>query len=202
MKVYIGPYKDWIGPYQIAEKLLFWMDKADDRIDSLGEWLAKDKNGDESRFSRFCNWFHGKKKRKIEINIDEYDTWNMDHTLALIALPMLKQLRATKHGAPLVDDEDVPVHLRSMAAEPKENKWDIDSNHFKRWDWVMDEMIYAFTMKIGQSSDDEDDDWNTQIYMREPQGWNYAKLEEVKIIQDRINNGFRLFGKYYQGLWD
>ena len=202
MKVKIGPYKDWIGPYQIAEKLLFWMDKADDRIDSLGEWLAKDKNGDKSRFSRFCDWFHGKKKRKIEIHIDEYDTWNMDHTLALITLPMLKQLRATKHGAPFVDDEDVPEHLRSTAAEPKENKWDTDSNHFKRWDWVMDEMIYAFTMKIGQSSDDEDDDWNTQIYMREPQGWNDAKLEEAKIIQDRISNGFRLFGKYYRALWD
>ena len=142
------------------------------------------------------------RKRKIKVRIDEYDTWNMDGTLSYIILPMLKQLKAIKHGAPLVDDEDVPEELRSTAAEPKEDEWDTDSNHFKRWDWVMDEMIYAFTMKIGQSSDDEDLDWNTQIYMREPQGWDDAKLEEAKIIQDRINNGFRLFGKYYQGLWD
>jgi len=29
MKINIGPYINYLGPYQIAEKLLFWMDKAD-----------------------------------------------------------------------------------------------------------------------------------------------------------------------------
>lgn len=195
MKVKIGPYKDWIGPYQIAEKLLFWMDKADDRIDSLGEWLAKDKNGDESRFSRFCDWFHGKKKRKIEIHIDEYDTWNMDHTLALITLPMLKQLRATKHGAPFVDDKDVPKHLRSTAAKKKENEWDLDDNHFKRWDWIMDEMIYAFETKL-------DEDWDLAIYEKYGKEWTKKAIAERDSIRNRASNGFRLFGKYYQALWD
>jgi hypothetical protein len=32
---------------------------------------------------------------------------------------MLKQLNATKQGAPLVEDEDVPEHLRSTAAPAK-----------------------------------------------------------------------------------
>ena len=63
-------------------------------------------------------------ERKIVIHIDDYDTWSMDHTLAPIIAPMLKQLKATKHGAPFVDDEDVPEHLRSTNAKPKENKWD------------------------------------------------------------------------------
>jgi len=31
--------------------------------------------------------------RKENVHIHDYDTWNMDHTLALIALPMLKQLK-------------------------------------------------------------------------------------------------------------
>jgi len=44
-------------------------------------------------------------KRVETILLDPYDTWNMDHTLALIIVPMLKQLKATKHGAPCVDDE-------------------------------------------------------------------------------------------------
>jgi len=26
--------------------------------------------------------------------------------------------------------------------------------------------------------------------------------EGMKVVEDRIQNGFRLFGKYYQGLWD
>ena len=41
MKVHIGPYKNWFGPYQLAEKLLFWMDKdKDDKVHDFGSWLA------------------------------------------------------------------------------------------------------------------------------------------------------------------
>ena len=35
MKVTIGKYVDWFGPFQLAEKLLFWMDKDDDRVYNL-----------------------------------------------------------------------------------------------------------------------------------------------------------------------
>ena len=191
MKVYIGPYRNWTGPYQIAEKLLFWMDKnKDSRVDNFGEWLAK-----SDTIVNVCEWIYSKKKRKTKIRIDKYDTWNMDHTLALIVLPMLKQLKSTKHGSPLVDDEDVPENLRSTAADAKENEWDTDSNHFKRWDWVMDEMIYAFEMEL-------DEDWDLRIYEKHGKDWPPEALAERKVIQDRIANGFRLFGKYYQGLWD
>jgi hypothetical protein len=89
----------------------------------------------------------------------------------------------------------VPEHLRSTDAEPKEYEWDTDSNHFKRWDWVMDEMIYAFEMEI-------DEDWDLRIYEKHGKDWPPEALAERKVIQDRIQNGFRLFGKYYQGLWD
>jgi hypothetical protein len=56
-----------------------------------------------------------------------------------------------KHGAPFVDDEDVPDHLKSTAAPAKENEWDTDANHFARWDWVLDEMIFAFECKTDDS---------------------------------------------------
>ena len=71
-------------------------------------------------------------KQKKEIRIDRQDTWNMAETLADIILPMLKQLKETKHGAPFVDDEDVPEELKSTSAPTKENDWDTDDNHFKR----------------------------------------------------------------------
>lgn len=191
MKAYIGPYRSWIGPYQIAEKLLFWMDKnKDSRVHNFGEWLAK-----SDTLCRICEWTYSKKKRKTKIRIDKYDTWNMDHTLALIVLPMLKQLRDTKHGSPLVDDEDVPEHYRSTAAESKENEWDTDSNHFKRWDWVLEEMIYSFEKEL-------DEDWEMEIYKRGGESWTDEKFAQRKVINDRIQNGFRLFGKYYRGLWD
>jgi len=194
VKIYIGPYKNWIGPYQIAEKILFWMDKDDDRLGNFGDWLAKSK-----MLCSICDWLDSMKNRKTKIRIDRYDTWNMDHTLALIILPMLKQLKSTKHGSPYTDDEDVPEHLRSTAATPltqdEKDCGHTDDLWFKRWDWIMDEMIYAFEMEL-------DEDWDLNIYQREPEGWDDAKFAERKVIQDRIANGFRLFGKYYQGLWD
>jgi hypothetical protein len=85
-----------------------------------------------------------KGEQKKSIKIDPWDTWSMDHTLALIIHPMLKQLFKSKQGAPYTEDEDVPEHLRSTNAKPKKNDWDIDSNHFKRWDWIMKEMIWVF----------------------------------------------------------
>ena len=79
--------------------------------------------------------------RKISVKLHKWDSWNADNTIAIIAHPLLIQLKETKHGAPLVDDEDVPDELKSTSAPPKENDYDVDGNHFKRWDWVMDEMI-------------------------------------------------------------
>ena len=198
MKVYIGPYCNWIGPYQIAEKILFWMDKdEDERVHNFGEWLS------DTWVGNFCDWVHSKKNRKVKVRIDKYDTWNMDHTLALIILPMLKQLRDTKHGSPSVDDEDVPEHLRSnpnrikMSEDDihKVESWDADDTIHDRWNWVMDEMIYAFEMEL-------DEDWEMEIYKRGGESWTDEKFAERKVINDRIANGFRLFGKYYRGLWD
>ena len=49
--------------------------------------------------------------RKIEIRIDKYDVWGLDHTLALIIHPALVLLKEQKHGDPQVDDEDVPEEV-------------------------------------------------------------------------------------------
>jgi hypothetical protein len=170
MRVKIGPYKNWVGPYQIAEFVLTpltWVKRNgkseqdyrkedEDYIDlchKFGTWLSEDRNGNDSWLVKVCQWIESKKKRKVEIHIDNYDTWSMDATLSMIILPMLKQLKASKHGSPFVDDKDVPKHLRSTTAPAKENDWDIDGNHHARWDWVMDEMIWTFE----QLNDDDND---------------------------------------------
>jgi len=163
MKVYIGPYRSCIGPYQIAETLCFWAKKEKDKhgfehtadwVYNFGEWLAGGEKQD-SWLMKLCLWIESKRKRKIKVKIDRWDTWNMCNTLAYIILPMLKQLKATKHGAPFVDDADVPEELRSTNADPKENEWDVDSNHFKRWDWVINEEIFAFECKLDDSWENE-----------------------------------------------
>jgi hypothetical protein len=207
MKVHIGPYLTWWGPYQIAD-LLQYVGVSEDRCHLIGEWLNDTWVGD------VCKWIHDRRHRKIKVHIDYYDIWSMDHTLAHIILPMLKMLKDKKHGSPYVDDEDVPENLRSTAAPPKKEEWDTDDNFHDRWTWVLDEMIWSFGTEL-----DEDEE-HKQLY--DP----YEPGEEVKpsslpfdtvefrtklgkynkekadAFYKRKANGFRLFGKYYQGLWD
>lgn len=120
-----------------------------------------------------------------QITIHSWDTWSMDHTLSYIIVPMLIQLKETKHGAPNVDNDDVPEELR-MPDGWKETRYNIDGEtdeqFFNRWDWVLDEMIWAFTYKR--------DNFDSML----------DKNREA--VQERMTNGFRLFGKYYESLWD
>jgi hypothetical protein len=215
MKIKIGGYKSWIGPYQIADKIFFWHEKyPEDALaerwdyklhEKFGDWLAMNKRGDDSALTKFCNWLETKRKRNIKVRIDHYDTWSMDHTLAYIIAPMLKQLQETKHGAPFVDDEDVPEHLRSTNAPPKENEWDTDENHFKRWDWVMEEMIWAFEIHNDDNAENQFFD-HSEVDRRADLGEQFTRVKVddagLKAFQDRKQNAFRLFGKYYQALWD
>ena len=145
------------------------------------------------------------KERKISVKLDRWDSWNADHTIAVIAAPLLIQLKENKQGAPLVDDEDVPEELKSTSAAPKENEWDTDSNHFKRWDWVIDEMIFAM-QEIAQyrpledqfydsSQMDETADFTTQLKQMK------IDIEGLNAYYDRVANGCRLFGKYFERLW-
>lgn len=231
MKVNIGPYVNWIGPYQIAEKILFWKDRNKlneknpleshpdaDVIHRFGTWLADDRHGNDSWLTKLCQWIHSKKKRKIEVRIDGHDVWSMDHTLALIIVPMLKKLKEDKHGGPHVDDEDVPEHLRSTAAPPlseeDQNCGHTDENWFKRWDWVIDEMIWTFEQHAMEN-------WKGQYYTGQTDikfekvegsplfemkdGPNHtfkADYEGIKKHSERMANGRRLFAKYYECLWD
>jgi hypothetical protein len=216
VKVIIGPYKNWFGPYQLAELLCFWVKPVKDEdgipdkpqwVHNFGEWLSERKDGTPTLLHKFLQWIDGKRERQAYVKIDKWDTWSMDYTLAPIIVPMLKQLKDTKHGAPLVDDEDVPEHLKSTSAPPKEHDYDIDDNHFKRWDYVLDEMIWAFEQKLDDSGDDKFYTHPTEL---EKVGKTFQEqLELIKIDregldawQERKRNGYRLFGKYYEALWD
>lgn len=114
------------------------------------------------------NWikqmFGIRDSQKVEVQIDPWDTWSMDHTLAVIILPMLVQLKATKHGYPsdLTEQE---------------------------WNDILDEMIWAFEQKCR-------DDW------MEDYDYNKWDSEGANAHQERMSNGFKLFGKYYESLWD
>lgn len=224
MRVKIGPYVNWIGPYQIADALCFWVPENRDEygvktkpewVHDFGCWLSEDAQGGDSLLTRFCQWVQDHRKRHIYVKVDNYDVWSADHTISLITLPLLQKLKHVKHGAPCVDDSDVPagLGLRSTEAPPKENEWDVDANHFDRWEWVLDEMIWAHRQNVEDNPDEAscwkhdlpDPNWpfpSEATGMEAAMGRIDCDWDKLKEFQARKQNGFRLFGKYYQALWD
>ena len=164
------------------------------------------------------------------VKIDPWDTWNMYNTLADIILPMLKQLKETKHGSPVVALEDVPEELRytetydydsqytfEFYEEDQQKKVECDIHG--RWDWVLGEMIFAFERINDDSWEDEfrsgeidtksvpcawDENGKATLYGMEygPNHTYKCDYDGMQKVQDRINNGLRLFGTYFQNLWD
>ena len=220
MKIYISNYRyHWISPYTIIENIFFWTDwskcgrnkgviEDKDYVDHP-EWVERWANRItpiSTAIRVVLDFIHPPIKY---VKIDRWDTWSMDHTLAHIILPMLKQLSETKHGAPYTEDEDVPEYLRSHMAQPKENEWDTDSLHFMRWDWILAEMIWAFEQEL--KDDDEhqffdDSECGDEKFPWDKDGQYLSKIkvdnEGLEAHQKRKANGFKLFGKYYQNLWD
>lgn len=213
MKIYTSKYRNhWVSPYVILTKICFW-EKDQDRIYNLKDdpanpyepWV-KVLEPVCRAWQRFLDIIHP----RIEyIKLDSWDTWSFDNTLAEIILPGLRQLKETKHGAPYTDDKDVPEYLRSHMAQPKENEWDTDSLHFMRWDWILDEMIWAFEQKVNSESDSQFFDHSEcgdEKFPWDKDGQYVSKVKYDKkghdAWQKRKANGFRLFGRYYENLWD
>ena len=199
MKVYINNYKNhWISPYTILEKIYFW------REIQYDEPMIKKLSDIINPICVGIQWVWDKLDRKIDyVKIDRWDTWSMDSTLTYIILPMLKQLQATKHGAPFVDDEDVPEDLKSTSV-PKVEDGETDSNFFMRWDWVLNEMIWAFEQKMMNDNDDQFFDHTNSKGLPWENDYIGPKWDKegYEAHHKRMKNGFMLFGKYYQNLWD
>lgn len=228
MKIDIGPYRcdlipvrGWERQYEfwrkpdtcyLPEKEYTWYDKIVfgffDKLDDLVQPI---------------NRWSNRRPRKIKVHIDNYDVWSLDHTLAMIIAPALKKLKEIKHGSPGVDDDDVPEELKSTSAPPKENEWDTDENWFARWEYVLNEMIWAFEQHADPYDGEDPYIHNVEQldikfvpledgkpgstldfdYQKDPTKPPYWRDEEgIKQHYARRRNGLRLFAKYYDGLWD
>lgn len=117
-----------------------------------------------------------KGERKVKVEIDNFDLWSLDHTLALIIAPALAAMKDSPGGSPQVANEDVPEELRDP--EPLVGDCGETGPHYhERWAYVLGEMHWAF-----------------------------AKIAEGDLCDtcgdERVGNGLRLFGKYYRSLWN
>jgi hypothetical protein len=185
VKVYIGKYLNWWGPYQLADLLRF-VGVSKDRCHAIGKKLA------DTKLADLCEWIHSKRKRKIKVRIDYYDTWSADHTLAHIIHPLMVQLKNTSHSYGLVSPEDAPEELRGIGAELD---FGYDDKAKVRWDWMLDEIIWAFEQSI-QEKDGYD------LILMDKSLTDEQKLEKSKAYHERLRRAFTLFGKYYQSFWD
>lgn len=191
MRVYIGPFYHWFTPWRWLRKRAI-ANKTGWRRDEIDDWF------DTSRWVCAFLWIERfvdkRTKRKINVKIDPWDVWNLDHTLASIIAPGLKLFKEKKHGAQSTDDEDVPEYLRSTA--PPVNPDDINNchagnNYVAKWDWILGEMIYAMEQEARS-------EWEEC-----PPEYDRTDLPAYRAARTaRISNGHRLFGKYFQALWD
>lgn len=224
MKVYISNYRDhWISPYTILEKIFFWreidydepiIEKWSSRLVPISVAIQK--------------FFDFVRPRVVDVKIDYWDTWSMDSTLAPIILPMLKQLRDTKHGSPMVDLEDVPEYMRTTTTENYDSQKVFDFykedepegyDIHKRWEWVLNEMIFAFEHLVDDSWENDfssgeidikhvpyewDENGKPTLYTTEdgPNHTYKCDYDGLTKVYERIDNGLRLFGKYFRHLWD
>jgi len=226
MKVQIGNYRSYFSPYTIVESFTWLL--GEERIEKITDSKLFEKISDFAQ-PAFA-WFDEVKPSRIEKGkIDRWDHWSADHTLSLIIVPLLTELRKNLHGAPFVDDADVPECLRTSSAKPltkkeKENGH-VDEFHHQRWEYVIDKIIWAMTQI-------RDDEWQSQFHtgksditwkevpcsldkddplasdddvchemIQGPNDTSHFDNEGYTKFSAEIDEGTKLFGKYFRNLW-
>jgi hypothetical protein len=164
-------------------------------------------------------------KRKVNIQIDKFDTWNMYNDLSMIIYPMLVQLKNHKQGVPAsfadVGGENY-IHQQSFDFYEETNREAFDES-CKRWDEILDKMIWSFQQLA-------DGDWEDKYYHGEAKfDWeetdpmlnpvtnqmepmykmvdlnptdHWIDIAGLELHQKKIQEGIDLFAKYYMNLWD
>jgi len=168
----------------------------------------------------------GAGRQKAKVQIDRWDTWNMDATLAKIIYPMLLQLKATKHGVPnefceVGGEDHNQQDSFDFYKETYDEAWE---KGIERWDEVLDKMIWSFGQLVHDNYDEKyhhgkaEYDWKEtddlypnpvtgkmeptyQMIDKNP-GEHWYDHVGHKLHEERMQEGFELFGKHFRSLWD
>jgi len=233
MRAKIGKYPHWFTTQRAEHAYLEWRHKKyaweiDDRDHTrIDKIVLKALDGWQTVLHYTVNQVQKHKQQKVRVHVDDWDVYEAQTTFSYIILPVLERLREEKQGAPFVDKEDVPkeLHDKKLTKKQKE-QGEVGENHFKRWDYVLDAMIWSFR-EITQDKPGEEefftgksdliftktdvhgkevsDDYDGVIYHRMDRGPNDTQKvdwEGLQTYEDRIDYGLRMFGKYFRALWD
>ncbi len=191
MKVYLGKYVYPVTTYDIASKIIFWDNieyrKKLNAILKFG--LSYNQNSKKlSILSKVLNKYNSYQKRKVFIKIDDYDVHDLDYTLSLIIEPALKKLLNDEWLSFKADNEDLPKELQISDDEYKLISFTYLENDprlpeiYNRLEqqpkYIINKMIYAFNILNSTESDKIKEDYKKEI-----------------------DEGLRLFGKYFRNLW-
>lgn len=158
-------------------------------------------------------------EREISIEINDYDTWNVDSTLALVIAAILKKYRdMDKFGIPgrlsqVGGDDNDSQRSFSFYKATYSDSFDKAVDH---WNEILYQMWWAF--------DQYNQDWEDQFYTGQAdmiskpvQGHEYSDCVEMvpgpnhtlkfdrvgyEAHRDKIHAGIKLFAEYYENLWD
>jgi len=164
--------------------------------------------------------------RTIKVNIEKFDTYSLDHTLALIIYPALLQLKATQHGVPgeFGDVGGADYDTQNSFDFYKETHDESFQKKIQEWETILDKMIWSFQQIV-------EDDYESLYHHGKPEfDWepndeiiynpisnkmektftlvdknpndHWIDMEGLKLHEQRIQEGLELFGKYYKHLWD
>lgn len=169
----------------------------------------------------------GVKPRRLSVEIESFDTWNLDCTLAKIIYPALLQLKSQKHGVPgdLVEDIGGEDYAQQDSFDfYKESYDDSFAKACERWDEILDKMIWSFQQLAEVDYDNKyhhgtsEYEWveTDRLYSNPITGKMEKTYQMVDknpgehwydhvghmMHEERIQEGLELFGKYYRNLWD
>jgi len=154
------------------------------------------------------------KKSKVSVEIDHFDTYSLDYTLALIILPALIALKNSKQGIP-IEFGDVGGDQSSLQMcfdFYNESHGEAFEIGIEKWEEVLDKIIWSFQQIAEdnysnlyhhgeeQFSVKTNKEGNYELINLNPHGY-WHDTEGHDLHESRIQEGLELFGKYYTTLW-
>lgn len=208
MRVKIGAFPGRINS-SVHERYMDWKYgryEWEDSRNQFERFLERLEGELQTVYNFAFNWYLDNKERKVSVKLDYYDHWDAAATMAHVILPLLVKIQETKQGAPWTDDQDVPEGFQRSHAVLDEDGHS-DSLWFERWDWILREMIWAFEQKLRDWEEDfykfedvPEDENDPDTFMGLKCVWEDRPGRDAH--QARMQNGFRLFGVYFECLWD
>lgn len=107
----------------------------------------------------------------VDVQVEDWDTWNVDITLSHIIVPLLRKYKERNHGYPSTLDKE-------------------------KWDNMLDSMIYSFEFKIANT-----DVLDVCLDSCVNNHSSDECKECMENTQAKVSQGFLLFGMYFEHLW-